>query len=476
MTAEPKRIRRGKVFTLGAFIAGAAYLLTFLLVGGLAVFAVPQADDFCYASNAAAHGLWGAPVKEYLSWGGRYSATFVMALLSLHWDLEGQYWIVTFVIMSSLIAGLFVFLWALLGRWRLALLLTMPTLATAIIALPKPGETLFWLAGGVTYSLSGGLFMVWMAGLMVILRHTKPFGLSQITLSIVLAILGSLLAGFQESLMFILVAAATLAAVASWLVQRHWTTRLGLAVIAIVCLVAGLIVVLAPGAANRAGTHEFASNLLVTPIVQILVTLVGAILAGPAQLGAWLSAIALLALSDIQRPRYGRSLLIFVCTASVLVCMAGALAPAWGLGAPPSPRAFTPFYLIGLMTLLFFLSAWAPNLQEQVGKLGWSAVTRNQLIGLLLGLHGLSIFSSDFIGEAVTNLAIGGTTPAADYHAQWQARYNAIDTAVHDGLDELALAPLAFQPSLLSLSDPIEGGWEAGCFNRYVPLDRVYIQ
>lgn len=476
MSAEVTPFRRGKGFYLGAVIAAAAYLLTFLLVGVLALFAMPQADDFCYASNAMTNGLWGAPVQEYVSWGGRYSATFVMALLTLHWDLVGQYWIVTLLIMGSLAAGLFAFLWALLGKWQLALLLTVPILATAIVALPKPGETLFWLAGGVTYGLSGGLFMAWMAGLLVMLRRTKPIGFPGVILCIFLALFGGLLAGFQESLMFMLVASSTLAAVASWLVQRPCQTWLGLGVIAIVCLAAGLIVVLAPGASNRAGTHEFASNLLVTPLVQILVTLVGAVLAGPAQLGAWLSAIALLALSDIQRPRYGRRLLVFVCVASVLVCMAGALAPAWGLGAPPSPRAFTPFYLIGLMTFLFFLGAWAPTLQEQVRRLGWSPVNRGRLIGVLLGLHGLSIFSSDFIGEAVTNLAIGGTTPAADYRAQWQARYDEIDAAVDEGLDELALAPLTFQPSLLSLSDPIEGGWEAGCFNRYAPLKRVYIE
>ena len=99
-----------------------------------------------------------------------------MALLVLHWDLVGQYWIVTLLIMGSLFAGLFAFLWALLGKWRLALLLTLPILATAIVALPKPGETLFWLAGGVTYGLSGGLFMAWMAGLVVMLRRTEPMG------------------------------------------------------------------------------------------------------------------------------------------------------------------------------------------------------------------------------------------------------------------------------------------------------------
>ena len=232
---------------------------------------MPQADDFCYASNAMANGLWGAPVQEYVSGGGRYSATVVMALLVLHWDLVGQYWIVTLLIMGSLFVGLFSFLWALLGKWRLALLLTLPILATAIVALPKPGETLFWLAGGVTYGLSGGLFMAWMAGLVVMLRRTEPMGFPGVILCIFLALLGGLLAGFQESLMFMLVASATLAAVASWFVQRPWQTRLGLGIIAIVCLVAGLIVVLAPGASNRAGTHEFASNLLVTPLVQILV-------------------------------------------------------------------------------------------------------------------------------------------------------------------------------------------------------------
>ena len=171
-----------------------------------------------------------------------------MALLVLHWDLVGQYWIVTLLIMGSLFAGLLAFLWALLGKWRLALLLTLPILATAIVALPKPGETLFWLAGGVTYGLSGGLFMGWMAGLVVMLRRTEPMGFPGVVLCILLALLGGLLAGFQESLMFMLVASATLAAVASWFVQRPWQTRLGLGIIAVVCLVAGLIVVLAPGA------------------------------------------------------------------------------------------------------------------------------------------------------------------------------------------------------------------------------------
>ena len=399
-----------------------------------------------------------------------------MALLVLHWDLVGQYWIVTLLIMGSLFAGLLAFLWALLGKWRLALLLTLPILATAIVALPKPGETLFWLAGGVTYGLSGGLFMGWMAGLVVMLRRTEPMGFPGVVLCILLALLGGLLAGFQESLMFMLVASATLAAVASWFVQRPWQTRLGLGIIAVVCLVAGLIVVLAPGASNRAGTHEFASNLLVTPLVQILVTLVGAMLAGPAQLGA-------LAISHrgARAKRYSAAALRQVAIDICMCCECfgghgGGLGPSMGLGAPPSPRAFTPFYLIGLMTFLFFLWAWVPNLQEQARRLNWSPINRGRLIGILLGLHGLSIFSSDFVGEAVTNLAIGGTTPAADYRAQWQARYDGIDAAAHEGLDELALAPLAFQPSLLSLSDPIEGGWEANCFNRYVPLERVYIE
>ena len=46
MSAEATPFRRGKGFYLGAVIAAAAYLLTFLLIGVLALFAMPQADDF----------------------------------------------------------------------------------------------------------------------------------------------------------------------------------------------------------------------------------------------------------------------------------------------------------------------------------------------------------------------------------------------------------------------------------------------
>lgn len=476
MSAATSPFRRGKSYYSGLLVAGLAYFAVFALVGTLALFAMPQADDFCYAHKALAHGLWGASIDEYTNWGGRYSATFVMALFTLHADLVEQYWLVTLAIMSSLLVGLFAFLWSWLGKWRLALLLVAPILATAIVAMPKPGETLFWLAGGVTYGLSGGLFMLWTAGVIVVLRRTQPMQLGHIFLCLLLLVLGVILAGFQESLMFMLVATATLAAVASWVLKRPWQASLCLSLIALACLIAGMVVVMAPGAANRAGTHEFASNVLVTPVVQVLVAFVGAVLAGPAQLGAWLSAIGLLALSDIEHPKHNRRLLLFIAIGSVLVCLAGALAPAWGLGAPPSPRAFTPFYLLILMALLFLLGAWTPALQTQVSKLSWGPTTRGRLIGLLIAMHGLSILSSGFVGEAVTNLAIGGTTPAADYKTQWRARYQAIDEAAHNGAKELDLAPLTFQPSLLSLSDPIEGGWEAGCFSRYSPLDRVFLQ
>ena len=69
MSIEATPFRRGKGFYLGAVIAAAAYLLTFLLIGVLALFAMPQADDFCYASNAMANGLWGRRYKN-MSAGG----------------------------------------------------------------------------------------------------------------------------------------------------------------------------------------------------------------------------------------------------------------------------------------------------------------------------------------------------------------------------------------------------------------------
>ena len=130
---------------------------------------------------------------------------------------------------------------------------------------------------------------------------------------------------------------------------------------------------------------------------------------------------------------------------------------------------------MGLAGAIYLLVGLAPVLQNQAAKLQWSASTRARIIGMLLAFQGLSILSSDFVGEAVTNLMIGGTTPAADYKAQWQERYEKIDLAQAAGEEQLALRPLDVQPSLLSVSDPIAGGWESTCFNRFARIEEVFL-
>ncbi len=465
----------GPIFYAGFSLAFLSYAVVVALIAALSFYTTPQADDFCYANKALTHGVFGAPIDEYLEWGGRYSSTFIMALLVMHWDFVGAYWLITILVMSSLAVGFFVFLSSILGRVRVSVLLTLPILVTSLIALPKPGETLFWMAGGVTYGLSSGVFLAWLGTLVFLLKDEGAFGVGRLLLVGLAIFLSLLLAGFQESLMLMTLAVAVLFVVASFAIKQHWSARMSFVVIALSCLIAGLVVVSAPGAVNRSDNHEFASSLLLTPAIQFVVLMVTFVLVLPSQLGSWISAVGFTALlGRISAPVRHRTIW-FILVSTGLVLSAGALAPAWGLGAPPSPRAFTPLYFVGFVSAIYILVRLAPVLQNQAAKLQWSAKTRVRIIGVLLAFQGLSVLSSDFVGEAVTNLRIGGTTPAADYKAQWRERFEKIDLAHVAGEEQLELRALDVRPSLLSVSDPIAGGWESACFNSFVPIEQVLL-
>ena len=90
----------GTNYNASISLAILTYAVVVALIAALSFYTTPQADDFCYANKALTHGVFGAPIDEYLEWGGRYSSTFIMALLVMHWDFVGAYWLITALVLS----------------------------------------------------------------------------------------------------------------------------------------------------------------------------------------------------------------------------------------------------------------------------------------------------------------------------------------------------------------------------------------
>jgi hypothetical protein len=153
----------------------AAGLVAALVIAPFALLtlsAVPQADDFCYAIAAQAHGLWDGTLEFYGNWTGRFFSSLLIMLPSAMAGPDGA--ALTAAVQGvSLVMLLAVFglaLWTmrlLFPRWPwgLALLAAFVFLAAILGNIRSARDLLYWVSGHATYAipaiLSAGLY-VWL--------------------------------------------------------------------------------------------------------------------------------------------------------------------------------------------------------------------------------------------------------------------------------------------------------------------------
>jgi hypothetical protein len=162
-------------------------LLVMLLLGGaavsmlplfaLALYAFPSADDYCVAAETH-NGFWQMQVDSYLLWTGRYTAMFLLAVLS-QWDLATPYpWVSTITLAATLVSFRAVIgsLWPsdAPSLWPA----TVGAIATSIFAgsLPSLTEAFFWMTSAVTYQWALITYLTWLALLIRIIRHDDRAG------------------------------------------------------------------------------------------------------------------------------------------------------------------------------------------------------------------------------------------------------------------------------------------------------------
>ncbi len=160
-----------RVPSLTACLAGAGVLVTLATAFVLIRYACPVGDDFIRASNIRP-GPWYSEVAfiYFLGWSGRWAAVGLELVLLRQIDMMRWYPILLGALVVFHALGLRVFWRMLLGETvtrRQVLVLTAAAMAVLWAGLPSPGETYYWICGGVEYQLSISLALLLIGGLVL---------------------------------------------------------------------------------------------------------------------------------------------------------------------------------------------------------------------------------------------------------------------------------------------------------------------
>jgi hypothetical protein len=207
--------------------------------------AFPSVDDFCYSARAAREGVLRSVAIEYASWGGRYSATFLLSAFGQSRELLLHYYFIvplSILLLNLLACAYFLRVWLFRPTSFL-----LPFFMT-VLALFSFRETIFWMAGGYTYGIAIALLIPLIAEELRLLgnclsdqphpSHTRMLLLC--TASIVLA-------GFNETVMVAHIALLLTLMLICLVVKRN--ARFACSVAALLCsaILGAYIVRHAPG-------------------------------------------------------------------------------------------------------------------------------------------------------------------------------------------------------------------------------------
>jgi hypothetical protein len=346
-------------------------------------FSFPSYDDWHYASfGLEERTLFGAVIKEWLGWNGRYTSAFVLTHSPLTWPHFG--------LMRAWMTLCFLACWAAMA-WVLAEfggrvslrdrdVRGMSLLLTLLLTFFQEytATTYFWFAGNVNYYLAWVFHLLQIALLVRVARDTRRAS-SHLPL---VALVTVVACGFNEAAMLLTAGMSFFFLIAMWK-QLSPAARMGTILTFLVAAFCTAIVVFAPGNAARASHSERSGNLIGT-LTHALISPPGLALRLVAQFPilflfpslfyeAWSRAFTSEIFSFTRRER-------ILAIAAYWLTLSALMAPSfWGHGGIPNQR--THYYL----ALPTFLGIYA--LMPQIV---WHKMARYRmaLIGLsLVGVY-----------------------------------------------------------------------------------------
>lgn len=174
---QPFSLSLGMMFMMrGIWIVTLALFLAWVLWNAFQ--AIPAVDDFCYGYGGKLNGVLGNVIDVYQHWSGRYTATFLITLFgSSEGTLLHYYFLVP---LSILLLNIYAVrrLLSVFCEDRLIIWLGVSAL---LLAFFQMRQSLFWLAGGATYGIASGIFLLLIAEEFKILVGRVPATTKRLT-------------------------------------------------------------------------------------------------------------------------------------------------------------------------------------------------------------------------------------------------------------------------------------------------------
>jgi hypothetical protein len=340
--------------------------------------------------------------------------------------------------------------------------------ALHLSAMPAPGESVYWLAGGAQYTLAVALSIFAIAALVRAARPPRGGAWSALGFALVIAVPG-LNEAAGLTLLFVLLAIAALATAEG--APSGARFRRSVLVAAIGCLVS----VVAPGNAVRLAEDFGGGALTLAQIVRTLGT------QARQYLVPWVTDVRLILASVLvltsgafgepswaqQGGRRRRVAVLVVAGVSTLIVV---LLMALYVGSPGAPRLYNYVHAVFLAAWLVSLAAWSGPLRLAVvpGRAGaLRAVT-----ALLLAL---SLLAGPNTLGYLTDLT--GAQTARGYQRRMESVYRALRDARQAGVREVTVPALPKTPRSFmdSTIDPDASHWQNRCVASFFGLARVAV-
>lgn len=378
-----------------------AVTIELLVAGALLVFARPIADDFVRQYDGITRGWWGVVTDNYLHWCGRWASMGLEGLLMPRVMKFPAYSVSLATLAAVQLTAFYAFVHLLLadavrfgGRVGLALGLW----AIHWAGTPEPGQSAYWLTGGIENQLSLSLALI----LVCLVARIQPRSPVRRALWL---IVGSLTAIFITGMHELVGVMLTVALAIGSFVSYRWQTRNRRVwwTLLIVSATGLLITIAAPGNAIRTGHFDHSGQIAksIGLTARFMLRDVPVWAADPKLLGAslflflspWFAGLspAWLRRSDVRW-------VLLIPGATLLCITAGAAATAWGTGSSPPGRSQAPMhvlFLLGGFGTLLVGTRWPDN---------W--ITRREPPARFLQYAGLFVAAVALLGIGNTNLAL----------------------------------------------------------------------
>lgn len=460
----------GLIERWSAWTPVAAALVVFARFVHLGWYAQPQADDFDYSVLYTRYGFWGAQVKWFYGWNGRYFFNAATTAAVVLFDPARSYWAIPTLMFALMFGAHYHALReALGGDRRAAIAGAVAASALLVVTSPVRSDAYYWATGVTLYPLANCAMLLWLVSAARLYATDEARVRWRQTASLVA--LAFVIIGCNETSMLVLDALVACACVIALRWRRSCLLH-GLVALAF-CGAFSLLVVKAPGNLVRESfmTHRADLRFSLEKTTEQTKELLWAWSTQPLLLlTTLLAAPAACRAADRARARFPGLGASWVPVAAL--ALTGALVwvsvfPSWwSKGAGAIPRTLNVSYAV-------FLMGWA----IAVGLFAALRVVRFErgfarLSAIALSGAAVYVFlTHDVYAAAVRDLA----TSAPVYRRELRQRYAQIRAAKARGDRDVVVEPITSPPSQLFILDlfACTEGWPNSSYAEHFGLRSI---